>query len=414
MASRFNMVPCFGFSVRLAALIILLVPAARSAVIHVSTGGLSSPPYSSWETAATNLQSALDEALDGDTVLVEAGVYLGNQTVFVNKGVTVRGVHGAPSTVIDAQTITQVMSVNHINARVEGLTLRNGSFYGPGGGLYLAAGTVSGCLIISNFAKSFVSDTSYTSGSGGGAFVNPGGNLENCVVAYNKALKFDNGVNFEPGLGGGIFANQSVIRNCTVVSNSAESSGGGIFFEGPGTAAENCILYFNRQVSLEDNYAYSGGEPRFTNCNINTLSSLLKGTNNINADPRFVNRAGDFHLRAASPCIDAGTNRTAMNGATDFDGHARIFNGTVDIGADEAAFEAMDMMVTGDGIWVTWDVVVDAPWQQEWSYANNPHSWQPSSSVITGTSMKIMLLDFINSSAPISNRHYRLKWLRPQ
>ena len=42
---------------------------------------------------------------------------------------------------------------------------------------------------------------------------------------------------------------------------------------------------------------------------------------NISKDPLFVNaRAGDFHLREHSPCIDAGSNTLLEADLTDLDG----------------------------------------------------------------------------------------------
>ena len=53
-------------------------------------------------------------------------------------------------------------------------------------------------------------------------------------------------------------------------------------------------------------------------------------------DPLFMDPAnGDFHLSAASPCIDAGDNAAPNLPATDYEGDARIMGTAVDIGADE-------------------------------------------------------------------------------
>jgi hypothetical protein len=42
---------------------------------YVSTNGSNIPPFASWQDAATNIQNAVDVAVDGDTVLVTNGLY---------------------------------------------------------------------------------------------------------------------------------------------------------------------------------------------------------------------------------------------------------------------------------------------------------------------------------------------------
>lgn len=64
----------------------------------------------------------------------------------------------------------------------------------------------------------------------------------------------------------------------------------------------------------------------------------VAGSGNIDADPRFADAAGgDFHLLAASPCLNTGSNAAPSLPATDFEGEARIAYGTVDMGGDELA-----------------------------------------------------------------------------
>ena len=62
---------------------------------------------------------------------------------------------------------------------------------------------------------------------------------------------------------------------------------------------------------------------------------ITEGTGNQSADPRFVNAgAGDFHLRAGSPAIDAGTSQDRAL-PLDLDGQPRPQGAALDLGAYE-------------------------------------------------------------------------------
>ena len=47
----------------------------HATVRFVSKSGTSTPPYTSWETAADSIQKCINFSVDGDTIIVANGVY---------------------------------------------------------------------------------------------------------------------------------------------------------------------------------------------------------------------------------------------------------------------------------------------------------------------------------------------------
>jgi len=184
-------------------------------------------PYSSWATAATNIQAAVDAATaPGALVLVSNGVYqAGSRAVYgmsnrlaMTKPVTVQSVNGAavtrivgyqvPGTTNGAAAVRCVYLTN--GAMLVGFTLTSGATQSSGdsskqrsgGGVWCESGSgvVSNCVLTGNSASS----------SGGGACF---GTLNNCTLSSNSASQ-----------GGGAY--YGALNNCTLSSNSASSGGG--------------------------------------------------------------------------------------------------------------------------------------------------------------------------------------------
>src|ERR1043166_7300108 len=88
------------------------------------------PPYASWDTAATNIQQAVDASVPGDYVLVSNGVYAG--PVVITQPVMVRAFSSAQFTIIDGQGTNQCVWMTN-NTRLDGFTITHGVAQDGGG-----------------------------------------------------------------------------------------------------------------------------------------------------------------------------------------------------------------------------------------------------------------------------------------
>jgi hypothetical protein len=291
------------------------------------------PPYTSWATAATNIQDAVGAAAAGDHIVVTNRVYPGG--VAVTNPLALRSVNGPQLTVINGGGGIWCVYLTN-GASLSGFTLTNGA----GGGVWCesASAVVSNCTLTGNSSE-----------AGGGA---SGGTLYNCTLTGNSApwgggayactlyncmlTRNYSYVYFPystPALGGGAY--ECTLYNCTLTGNYATSDppeaydnhGGGAFGGtlnnctltgnsakwGGGAAwstLNNCIVYCNNNTAYwpANNYAVT-----LNYCCTPDPWDIDAGFGNITNAPLFVNyAAGDFRLRPDSPCIDAGTNLAGL------------------------------------------------------------------------------------------------------
>ena len=157
-----------------------------------------SPPYTSWKTAANEIQSAVEAAHHGDIVLIADGVYEISSPIKVGKSITIQSVRGRDYTTVTANGLSRVFVINAFSGPcvLNGLTI-TGGYMGTKGGV------------------------------GGGVVVHGNGPIEisDCRIEDNEAIKHGGGINFCLRPGTDISA---TISRCLIQNNRAGSHGGGI------------------------------------------------------------------------------------------------------------------------------------------------------------------------------------------
>jgi hypothetical protein len=271
------------------AMFILSTLHLSAATLYVSLESTNPvPPYATWETAATNIQHAVDAAAARDTVLVTNGVYavgerdasvldtnqqppqlvsMGLSRVVVTNSIKLESVNGPLVTTIWGGQLTNEFGdvTNTLrcvflgtNAMLSGFTLANG-LASYGGGLYCESATavVSDCVLTGNGAWG-VEEGGY----GGGAY---GGTLNNCLLTGNSA---HGSMQWGPATGGGAYG--GTLNNCTLDGNQADggmlgAAGGGAYM----CRLNNCTLRRNVVIGCGTTF---GGGACFCTLNNCTLS----------------------------------------------------------------------------------------------------------------------------------------------
>jgi predicted outer membrane repeat protein len=300
-----------------------------------------------------NIQQAIDDANDGDTVLVADGIYTGpgNRDIdFLGRAITLRSENGPKNCIIDCQgseahphrgfsfhsgegpnsilsgfTITNgwanqggaifcQMSSPRIQNNIlsENCALGNNTGFGGGIGCWESSATITGNVITNNYAE----------GRGGGIFSDESSLvLVNNIIEKNNAFALS-GFLLLPGMGGGIDCQYSslVITNNTISDNRAHQitipeiipgEGGGIHCLRSSLTILNTILWndapdetsFDAESTV--NIAYSN------------IQGGRLGQGNIDADPCFTNpNNGDHHLKSQAGRWEPSTQVWIQDGIT--------------------------------------------------------------------------------------------------
>ncbi|MCZ6543319.1 MAG: right-handed parallel beta-helix repeat-containing protein [Planctomycetota bacterium] len=371
-----------------------LTVAVNGATIHVDAANCPGPGSGSVRDPYCSIQTAIDNAVDTDEVVVAAGTYF-ESINFLGKAIWLHSSDGAEVTVIDGTGffhVVQCVSSEGPDTILDGFTITgghaNGVCCGPdslGGGMYNedSSPTVINCTFDENAAARgggmYNFDSSPTvanctfngnsvAGAGGGMYNRSSSpTITNCTFSGNSVTDI--------GGGGGMFnfdGSSPTITNCTFSGNVAFTSGGGITNSSLSIPTiTNCTFSGNVAGSAgEAIYSFSSGSATVTNCivwgngfrkisgNPHTITYSdveggWPGIGNIGSNPMFVDpNNGNYRLQSGSPCIDTGDNTAVPEGVLrDLDGNPRFVadacagesGATVDMGAYEFQGTSCDL-----------------------------------------------------------------------
>ena len=345
-----------------------------SSTVYVTPGnGAGTFPYDTAEKGYGNLKTAVQNALDGYTLLLGEGVHETVDQVSFNKALTLRGVGAAPDAVIVRNTTTtpntyyhRVLEMNNADGRIENIAIENGCVRNQfGGNLRLVAGVVSNCVIRGGLAvadngnaagaavelagaatlthcvisNNVVQGTSNSGSYAGGAiFVSynaQNGRVSNCLIAHNRYVT--SGDTVKAGTAGIRFGgrnNDTQIENNTIAANTVE----GLLSDD--SAGIHCTTWYGR---LRNNLVvgnYETGKEKYTAVRMDTEHGTYVG-NLTDADVELEKvfkdfDKGDFRIGPVSPAYNAGTlTGLALLPSVDLAGNPRVAFGKIDVGCFE-------------------------------------------------------------------------------
>ena len=363
--------------------------------VDAANAGHSVAPYTSPETAAANIADAVSVAVHGTEIRVAAGTYMLAEPIVVDKRVRILGA-GTDRTIVQSANGSSQMSVSLANdgALFANFFVRNSSHLAVNGG------TVSNCVIagcagthrgggaqITRSGRLFgctITNNTVSSGNvwaaGGGVYATGENDavadrdavlVENCVIAGN--VSGPGGVAEVNRGGGGVLMHGGTIRNSLIAGNTAAYGPGGANLQN--TLMVNCTVVSNLTSASGSTYASVGGVCArgsagivnsivYGNCvgtwdaivnfiaaagSSATVSHSLVGEpgdeepfagegNVLYQDPLFKNAArGNYRLQSRSPCVGKGDASVYpdVEKAKDLDGRSRLFNRTLDLGCYE-------------------------------------------------------------------------------
>jgi hypothetical protein len=266
----------------------------------------------------STIQEGINAAQNGDTVLVNDGLYYENIN-FRGKNIVVASrfiidgdynhiiytiINGSQSTEVDTGSCVIFGSGEDSTAVIQGFTLTGGTgtSFDFGGGNFFREG---GAIIMSNSSAMIKNNLTYNNE----AAIVPGvdGGIRNNIIYANEG-------GGQYGTGGlMVWVSDpwtAIIENNTIFGNISTTTSGGLSVEQTSAIIRNNIIWGNTQQTGAQVTGYQSST--FEYCN---TEEIYPGQGNISINPDFLPQ--NFLLNSLSPCIDTGDPGTSFNDKED-------------------------------------------------------------------------------------------------
>lgn len=325
-------------------------------------------PYMTWETAASNLATAVGIAATGSRIIVSNGTYTAAASFNVPFGAVVEGLTGNPDDVVINMDGRYNYVMNDPDAVLSSVKIVSGSA-ALGGGVRIGhlGGTLTNCIVANCYvaeydcqgggvlaqgAKSLVTHCVVTNctvwGEGDyegekacGIQMN-GGRVENSLVVGCQTSTAT--TQYKRSTGGILVGSGAVAANCTVVDCAGHIAGG---IRGFG-AVTNCVAAGcdnKSETAAVPSDAWSGAAENFVNCATDTAEAINPTCVTGSLATFFKDAAaGDYRPLAGGVLSDRGA-AVVLASSTDLGGNPRVFGSRIDIGAYEGQVASATLMI---------------------------------------------------------------------
>ena len=233
-------------------------------------------------------------------MFVEQGSLAVTNCVFVTNGCRTDGLAAGVPTLSGGAIDAPVLRMADSTLRGNVCRTSSSYSYAKAFGAGIRVGTLEAVrlVVIGNWVDISNDSASLNQAQGGGIWCGDNSAMRNCLVAGNSVTLTKYGSSDYHSEGAGLYlaGTNTALANCTIVGNGGE----GVRLTVSGYDIVNSILWgngtpiFYKSLSSQYSVSYS------------TVQFGQTGQGNLSTDPLFEPGDEFYHLRPASPCVDAG------------------------------------------------------------------------------------------------------------